>query len=225
MVSAAYSVIGGIMTRRVKTKTMLAGTMVSAFLCLSTLAASASPFPVNASASFTTGAGTIDVILRNLQPNPTDISQAICDLTFSISSSTAGATLASSSSSQLTVNTGGTFTLGGTVATGWSLVIIDPSTVELVDLASTHLILGPAGGLTYSNANSSIAGNVSNNPFLDQIATFTIADSNVTAGTTITSATFSFGLETPLPTALPLFATGIGAIGLLGWRRKRKAAY
>jgi hypothetical protein len=29
--------------------------------------------------------------------------------------------------------------------------------------------------------------------------------------------------ETPLPGALPLFATGIGALGLLGWRRKRKA--
>ncbi len=29
---------------------------------------------------------------------------------------------------------------------------------------------------------------------------------------------------TPLPAALPLFATGIGALGLLGWRRKRKNA-
>jgi hypothetical protein len=28
---------------------------------------------------------------------------------------------------------------------------------------------------------------------------------------------------TPLPAALPLFATGLGAMGLLGWRRKRKA--
>jgi hypothetical protein len=28
----------------------------------------------------------------------------------------------------------------------------------------------------------------------------------------------------PLPAALPLFATGLGALGLLGWRRKRKAA-
>ena len=27
----------------------------------------------------------------------------------------------------------------------------------------------------------------------------------------------------PLPAALPLFATGLGALGLLGWRRKRKA--
>ena len=29
--------------------------------------------------------------------------------------------------------------------------------------------------------------------------------------------------DTPLPAALPLFATGLGVMGLLGWRRKRKA--
>ena len=28
---------------------------------------------------------------------------------------------------------------------------------------------------------------------------------------------------TPVPAALPLFATGLGALGLFGWRRKRKA--
>jgi len=28
---------------------------------------------------------------------------------------------------------------------------------------------------------------------------------------------------TPLPAALPLFATGLGGLGFLGWRRKRKA--
>ena len=30
--------------------------------------------------------------------------------------------------------------------------------------------------------------------------------------------------ETPLPATFPLFASGLGAMGLLGWRRKRKAA-
>ena len=30
--------------------------------------------------------------------------------------------------------------------------------------------------------------------------------------------------QTPLPAALPLFATGLGVLGLLGWRRKRKAS-
>jgi hypothetical protein len=31
-----------------------------------------------------------------------------------------------------------------------------------------------------------------------------------------------FATTTPLPAALPLFATGLGALGLLGWRSKRK---
>ena len=31
-------------------------------------------------------------------------------------------------------------------------------------------------------------------------------------------------VTTPLPAALPLFAGGLGALGVLGWRRKRKAA-
>jgi len=31
-----------------------------------------------------------------------------------------------------------------------------------------------------------------------------------------------FAVPQPLPTALPLFATGLGALGLLGWRRKRQ---
>jgi hypothetical protein len=30
-------------------------------------------------------------------------------------------------------------------------------------------------------------------------------------------------VSTPIPAALPLFATGLGALGLLGWRRKLKA--
>jgi hypothetical protein len=33
-----------------------------------------------------------------------------------------------------------------------------------------------------------------------------------------------FATTTPLPAALPLFATGLGVMGLLGWRRKRKNA-
>ena len=41
------------------------------------------------------------------------------------------------------------------------------------------------------------------------------------AGLTFTAIAIA---ETPLPAALPLFAGGLGALGLLGWRRKKKAA-
>jgi hypothetical protein len=33
---------------------------------------------------------------------------------------------------------------------------------------------------------------------------------------------FTTEIVTPLPAALPLFASGVGALGLLGWRRRRK---
>jgi hypothetical protein len=38
------------------------------------------------------------------------------------------------------------------------------------------------------------------------------------------SAVLTGDAATPLPAALPLFATGLGALGLLGWRRKRGRA-
>ena len=39
-----------------------------------------------------------------------------------------------------------------------------------------------------------------------------------------TTYNFELAAATPLPATLPLFATGLGAFGVLGWRRKRKAA-
>jgi len=41
-------------------------------------------------------------------------------------------------------------------------------------------------------------------------------------GATWSNFTVTTG-STPLPATLPLFATGLGAMGLFGWRRKRKA--
>jgi hypothetical protein len=47
---------------------------------------------------------------------------------------------------------------------------------------------------------------------------------NNTGCSPITLGSFSASLAaTPLPAALPLFATALGGLGFLGWRRKRKA--
>ena len=39
-----------------------------------------------------------------------------------------------------------------------------------------------------------------------------------------TIATIQTTSNVPLPAALPLFASGLAGLGLLGWRRKKKAA-
>jgi outer membrane lipase/esterase len=49
-------------------------------------------------------------------------------------------------------------------------------------------------------------------------------DQHLSAAGQQIEANFVFDeINTPVPAALPLFATGLGALGLLGWRRKRKA--
>ena len=40
-----------------------------------------------------------------------------------------------------------------------------------------------------------------------------------------TEVSLTAATATPLPAALPLFATGLGAFGLIGWRRKRKGRF
>jgi len=48
-------------------------------------------------------------------------------------------------------------------------------------------------------------------------------DNGVFSGLAGLQLVFESPITTPLPAALPVFATGLGMMGLLGWRRKRKA--
>ena len=194
--------------------------------------------PVDASATFITSANQISVSLSNFQPNITDVAQALSDLSFVYSGSNlSGQLLSSSSGQEITVAGDGTFTTGDTVSTGWALSSPASNTLLLnvlgTPIGPAHLIIGPpGGGGTYSAANGSIAGNGPHNPFLNQSALFTFTSPDITSDTTITSATFSFGTTAgvnvpgvvPIPGALPLFATGLAGLGLLGWRRKKTAA-
>lgn len=201
--------------------------------------------PVNASATFVTGAGSVSITLNDLQANPTDVAQLISDLDFTFSNGATVGTLSSSSGQEITVNSGGTFVLGGTVATGWVLNNNISGGLQLNVLGTSagpsHLIIGPPGGATYSNANGSIAGNGPHNPFLNQTATFLITGlSGVTADTTITSATFSFGTtagvnvtgcvvgavncgSSTIPEPTSLLLGGSGLLGLFLLRRRSSA--
>jgi hypothetical protein len=191
--------------------------------------------PVNASATFTTSDGQIAVTLTDLLANPTTVAQLISDLSLTLSTGQTIGTLASSSGTQINVAANGTFTLGATASTGWGLNNNVSGGLQLDALGFVGpalLIIGPpdAGGV-YSAANNSIAGNGPHNPFIDGSATFLLDVLGVTADTTVTTATFSFGTTegdnvpgvpgVPLPGALPLFGTGLVGLVLLGWRRKK----
>ena len=205
--------------------------------------------PVDAKAVFTTTSGsgsnpgTLTITLTDLQANPKDVAQLLSDLSFKVSGATTlnGATLSSSSGQVLTVNnnSSGGYTLGSTVATGWVPTLSGNS--GLLDVLSgpghagpAHLIIGPPNGSNaYSNANGSIK-NGAHNPFLNQSATFTITGLGITAATTVTSATFSFGTTegqysitgqaVPEPTSLVMGAVGLGFVGAIGFYRSRRRA-
>lgn len=189
--------------------------------------------PVNASATFTTSANTLNIQLTNLQANITDVAQALSDLFFTIDTA-ATATLTNSSGQEITVAGNGTATLGAVVATGWPLDDAGGPSFHLNVLAAggagpAHLILGPPGpGGVYTNANGSIAGNGPHNPFFNQTATFTLSIPGITANTIVTSAIFSFGTtaginvpgipNTP-DSGATLMLFGIGLVGAEVLRR------
>jgi hypothetical protein len=84
----------------------------------------------------------------------------------------------------------------------------------------------------FFNSQGALTGTVSQ-PLVPGYHVYTFAGVGIYDGLTIFDDTDPAGMrfqnfsynsvsEVPLPAALPLFATGLGALGLVGWRRKRK---
>jgi hypothetical protein len=103
--------------------------------------------------------------------------------------------LGSSSGGTLVIYNDTTCTSGGS---SFSCSLAGP------DRAALELVVTASGGVSFVDAGISTT-------------------SSSTAGTTIFGTETGTVNPTPLPAALPLFATGIGGLGLLGWRKKRKA--
>lgn len=194
--------------------------------------------PVNGSATFVTSLNSITVTLSNFLANPKTVAQNISGLVFTLSiPPSLSPTLSSSSGTELTVASNGSYTIGSSVSSGWSLTS-SGSTLTLNVLgtptAPKHTLIGPSNngtysGGSYSNANSSIAGNGPHNAFLKGDLTFSISAPGVTAATTMTGATFFFGtapgniLAVPEPSTWMLLLVGAaGAVGRTALVRRRQ---
>jgi len=188
--------------------------------------------PVSASATVTTNTNSVFITLTDLQANPTDIAQLLSDFDFVLSNGATTGTLTTSSGQQIVIAGNGTTTLGSTGSTGWGLNNNVSGGLQLDALGfigPAGLIVGPPGaGGVYTNANASIAGNGPHNPFINQTATFTLSVAGVSAATTVTSATFSFGTTpginvpgTPsVPEPITSALVGTGLVSLFFLRRR-----
>jgi hypothetical protein len=196
--------------------------------------------PVDATATFAVSQGKVVITLTNLTPNTISSSQLLTDISFKLSGNVGFVNSFSSSSQDVTIKSTGMYTLGKPGAsTGWGFLGAGNGLVLCV---VCPLGMQPGGGYggpgiigsgPYNNANASI--DKSKSPFLYQTATFTIFDKNITAGTTITAATFSFGTgfgvdlvngipaggmpTTPEPQSMLLFGTGLILVGGILRRR------
>jgi hypothetical protein len=191
-----------------KIATAVLGLMAFAAVGNASIYTVTAPTGASATANFTFGTNTLNLVLTDTVVNPTDVALNLSAFGFTILGSTGITEISASSPDFRTVNdgksTGGTFSdaSGPTTVLGVGWVLSASSAAYELDVLSgtghagpaNTLIGSPDGSNKYSNANGSIAGNGPHNPFLAPTITlnFTFA-SGVSSSTIPTSVFFQFG--------------------------------
>jgi len=163
---------------------------------------------LGASATFTTGNGTITVQLSSTVGGTAlqSVGQAVSSVEFTLSNSPTSVSGSSASGQLMNINSNGSVTnVSGTpdrwISTSGGDLALNGNTMTIsMQVAGsgvsggnpTEMIVGAPTGGTYSNANSSLTGGQFN-PFVNGSATFVLNAPGVTTNTTITAATFNFG--------------------------------
>jgi len=156
-------------------------------------------------------------------PTLTQIENALTTLNITFTNLTGNQTFAGTQTGVFVVN--GNVTINSTYS-GAGLTIITTGGGSITTQANAHVtgVVGtdatffPFGLLFYTpTANIGINGT-----FAGSIVSGN--DLTLDTGSIVNTGQLGGGqqTETPLPAALPMFVSGLGGLGLLGWRRKRK---
>jgi hypothetical protein len=183
-----------------------------------------------ASATVTTGAGTVTVVLTDTQANPRSAGDLLSNFHIALPGSPTGLTQNNQPLITVNSNTGPYTTSTGTtqweVSTSGGVITLD----VFSHAVPINMIIGPPDSSgNYSNGNASVVdGHFS--PYINGTGTFVFSDTSITAATALpTSVTFSFGTMlnestltgfVPLPPAALLFGTALVGMGILGRRRR-----
>jgi hypothetical protein len=103
----------------------------------------------------------------------------------------------------------------------WNITVESPPIPPVGEIYYVLMVLPVSSLVGYAGGNVSIAVLYDNvDGFEGQFASCGVPNGGTCGHLTLETPPSG----TPLPAALPLFASGLGALGLLGWRRKRKNA-
>ena len=206
--------------------------------------------PVSAQAVFALGTNTLEIGLGDSLANPITVAQLISGLSFALSNGLSIGSLSSSGAYFIAVSTSGSFAAAGSGATSW-LLQTGTSGFDLCEICANgingsagpaELIIGPPSSSNgYSAANRSIAGNAPHNPFINNVAFYTLDIPGLSSSDTISNVVFRFGTtfgevtsdgvctascggaSVPEPGTLALFAAGLLGCALFIHRRRRAA--
>lgn len=150
-------------------------------------------------AAITPGDGILTVVLTDTLANPASPAELLSGISFSISGALGTPSLTSQSGALVDITGNGpAISVSGNpthwgVGTASGQIVLETAGSASAGGTPIDMIIGPGNASgNYTNANGGVkSGNF--DPYVNQTATFVIADSSAASSTSVTAVTFNFG--------------------------------